>query len=420
VILPGVRDAGVLRAVLDAVAGAADPSRVTDAFCRRIDPTKGALRVLAVGKAGVTMARAAAGVFGDRLSAGLVVGPEAHTVGLALPRWAAMASDHPLPTERSVAAADAVARFVAAGDERLIVLISGGGSAMTVSPAPGVPLAALRAAADAMMRAGASIDELNAVRKHLDLTKGGGLALAARGRETAVGVLSDVMGDRLDVISSGPFAPDPTTFADAAAVLSRYRVCIPDVDTAIAEGLAGHRPETPKPGDARLASVTHEILASNATVARAAAASLRARGLAPEVRLELRGEAREWGGLAAEALRSGVEAIVLGGESVVRGVPPGARGGPVQEAVLTAGLALRDLPGWLVIGFATDGIDGPTDAAGAALDPMLLAAVPGAASALTGHNSHPALEAAGALIRTGPTGTNLNDVLVAIRSRPAT
>lgn len=420
--LPPVADAATLRALLEAVARAADPTRVTAEFCRRTLPHAPMLRVLSIGKAGVSMARAAAAVFGDRMTDGLVVAPEAQAACFAHTRGIALPSDHPLPTERSLAAADAVERFVTEGDEPLVVLLSGGGSAMTVRPAPGIPLAALRAVADALMRAGATIDELNAVRKHLDHAKGGALALVARGRPTTVGVLSDVIGDRLDVISSGPFAPDPHTFADAHAVLRRYAVSISEVDDAIAQGLAGHRPETPKPRDPRLAAVTHEILASNASVANAAADALRGIGLRPEIRIELRGEARQWGEIAAAALHAGADAIVLGGESVVRSVPSGALGGPVQEAVLAAAQALRHATGWLVVGFATDGIDGPTDAAGAALDPALLHAVPEPAAALTSHNTHNALAAADALIRTGPTGTNLNDVLIALRTtaQPAT
>ncbi|MEM8757142.1 MAG: DUF4147 domain-containing protein, partial [Planctomycetota bacterium] len=268
---------------------------------------------------------------------------------------------------------------------------------------------------DSLMRAGATIDELNTVRKHLDTTKGGGLGLACRGRRARIGVVSDVIGDRLDIVSSGPFFGDRSTFAEATGVLDRYGVGNAPARAAIAAGAAGDRPENPRPNDPRLQPLRHEVLASNRTAVQAAADALRQEGIdRPLVRFDQQGEARGWGERLAADLRSGAEAVVLGGESVVSGITGDASGGPVQEAVLAAGLALRDLGGWLVVGLATDGIDGPTDAAGAALDAERLDRVPDAAGLLARHDSYRALERAGALVRKGPTGTNVNDVLVGL------
>ncbi len=406
----------IVRTILDVIRRAGDPSSVTREFCERLFPGCDRLRVLAIGKAGATMMRAGMEVLGDRVTSGLVVAPEA---GGAFPELGArvevLASDHPLPTERSVLAADAVLRFVSEGEEPLVVLLSGGGSAMVVKPIAGVSLADLREVADGLMRAGATIDELNCVRKHLDLAKGGRIGIATRGRPVAVGVISDVLGDRLDVISSGPLVGDTSTFADADQVLDRVGVRVPAVDAAIGRGTGGASEETPKPGDERLAEIAHEILSSNSTVAQAAADATEATGITVDLETSKSGEATTWGLRIADRLHAGPGAIVLGGESVVSGVPGGSLGGPVQEAVLAAGHALRDVPGWLVLGFASDGIDGPTDAAGAVLTPELLPGEAACERALADHDSYPLLASAGALIRTGPTGTNLNDVVVGIR-----
>ena len=406
----------VLQEVLAAVRAAADPSAATHAFCERVFPRQGRLRVLAIGKAGVTMMRAGLETLGDRVAAGLVVAPEAQC-GLMQrdARIAVMASDHPLPTMRSVEAANAVLDFVSTGSDPLVVLLSGGGSAMVVRPVDGVSLDELRTLADGLMRAGATIDELNCVRKHLDEAKGGRIGLATGGRPVAVGVISDVLGDRLDVISSGPFVGDASTFGDAGAVLDRAGVRVSAVDRVIERGAAGAIAETPKPGDARLAAITHEVLASNASVARAAAVVAEQLGVRVELLSGQSGESRVWGARVAERLRAGTGAVVLGGESVVSGVPEGSVGGPVQEAVLAAGHALREVPGWMVIGIATDGVDGPTDAAGAWLTPERLPAAERCEAALAAHSSYALLDRAGVLIRTGPSGSNLNDVVVGIR-----
>lgn len=402
--------------LVDVMRAAADPSAVTRAFCKGVFPEHTRLRVLAVGKAGVTMMHAASDVLRERLAIGLAVAPEASCQSHGLASHITVhASDHPLPTERSVSAADAVLSFVGEGNEPLVVLLSGGGSAMTVKPVDGVSLDDLRDVADGLMRAGATIDELNCVRKHLDLAKGGRVGVGSGGRPVAVGVISDVLGDRLDVISSGPFVGDASTFAEAWQVLDRMRVRVAAVDAVIDAGAAGKIEETPKPGDDRLAAIAHEVLSSNAVVAKAAGEAVEGMGFEVEVRTGASGEAADWGAAVADRLRAGPGAIVLGGESVVSDVPRGTLGGPAQEAVLAAGHALRDVPGWLVLGYATDGVDGPTDAAGAVLTPESLPDARRCERALRRHQSYARLHNAGALIRTGPTGTNLNDVLIGVR-----
>ncbi|MEL7484224.1 MAG: DUF4147 domain-containing protein [Planctomycetota bacterium] len=406
----------VVARILDTMRRAADPSAMTREFCGRVFPDDEAVRVLAVGKAGATMMRAGLDMLGSRVSAGVVIAPEEQCEVFDPVRGVrVMPSDHPLPTERSVAAAEALLSFVAEGEEPLIVLLSGGGSAMTVAPIEGVSLDDLRSIADGLMRAGATIDELNCVRKHLDLAKGGRVGLATNGRPVAVGVISDVMGDRLDVISSGPFVGDASTFAEARHVLDRTGVSVSMVNAVIEAGEGGLIEETPKPGDERLAAIMHEVLASNVIVTQAAAAEIERLGMPVEPHLAQAGEAGDWGVRVADRLKRGAGAIVLGGECVVSGVSKGSLGGPMQEAVLAAGHALRDVPGWLVIGYATDGVDGPTPAAGAVLTPESLPNAKRCAAALKAHNSFSTLAQPHALINGAPTGTNLNDVLIGIR-----
>lgn len=414
--LPEVNRSDLMEPVLEAIAAAADPSEATRAFCADVFPSAASVRVLAIGKAGATMMRAGLGVIGGRVSAGLVVAPERGCASHGFDaRIEVMPSDHPLPTERSVAAGDAVLRFVSEGHEPLVVLLSGGGSAMVVWPVPGVSLDDLRDVADQLMRAGATITELNGVRKHIDQAKGGRVGQAAGGRPVAVGVMSDVLGDRLDVISSGPFVGDASTFESVRDTLDRYGVRVESIDRHVANGLERKVPETPLPSDASLASITHEVIASSDVVAGAAANALESRHVSADVHRAVAGDAASWGAMVAERLRQGPGGIVIAGESVVGGVKKGSVGGPVQEAVLAAGHALRQMPGWLVFGIATDGIDGPTDAAGAALTPDSLPEAGACERALADHASHGVLDAAGALIRTGPAGTNLNDVLVGVR-----
>lgn len=403
--------------ITESIRNAADPTRAAVRFGESLLASHGTVRVLSKGKAGATMMTAAQHVLGARLSAGLVVAPgptlaDAHRLG----RCAAVASDHPVPTARSEAAAEHVLRFVADGDEPLAVLLSGGASAMVCRPVPGVTLGDIVTVSDRLMRAGATIHELNAVRKRLDATKGGRLGLAAGGRPVMVGVLSDVLGDPLDVISSGPFAGDRSSFDTARAVLDHYGVRNEAVDAIIRAGCDGRIEPTPGPGDPRLAPVSHTVLASNATVVDEVARSLSNERLGRVTRLPGQGgSAHEWASLVERAWRDGPGAMVIGGESTVAGVPEGAKGGPVQTVVLDASLRLRGREPWLLVGVATDGIDGPTDAGGAIMDHRLAPHLHDAPEQLERCRSYDALDAVGALLRTGPTGTNLNDIVVLAR-----
>jgi glycerate-2-kinase len=337
---------------------------------------------------------------------------------------------HPVASERSVAAARAAFDVAAAVRERdlLVVLLSGGASALMAMPAEGITLEDKQRSCAELLRLGAEIHDLNAVRKHLSAIKGGQLAAAARGA-TLTFVLSDVVGDELSAIGSGPTVPDETTFDDALTVLERYggRGRYPDAVVArFARGSVGAIAETPKPGDARLTrSVAHVIGGYRTAVAgaRAAADSL---GYAVYVVEEPSvGEAR----IAAHELlamakthlprtrRTSSFCILAGGETTVRTAGSG-KGGRNQEFALAMARELDTL-GTIVAAASvgTDGIDGPTDAAGAIVDSTTLARAEAAdigppERALEAHNSYVFFDELHDLIRTGPTGTNVGDLQV--------
>ena len=273
---PSVDRVDVVRAVVRAVLEAADPAPITRLWC--LDPARPSqrVRVLAVGKASTTMASAAYEAIGERISAALVVGLPEQIASWAPPaNCAAWPADHPLPTERNIIAANRVLEFVTddANDDPILALISGGGSSMLSRPAPGICLDDVRTLSSALMRAGTTIDELNAVRKHIETLKGGRLGLAANGTRIDVALLSDVISDRIDTIASGPFAPDPTTFADALDVLDRtgLRELAPSVTRLLLEGSRTGIGETPKPGSRAFDGITHTVLAGNSAAADAAA-----------------------------------------------------------------------------------------------------------------------------------------------------
>jgi glycerate 2-kinase len=371
--------------------------------------------VVGGGKAAVPMVAAIAEILTERLTEGVVVTKYEHACGRSIPGVQVIEAGHPVPDENSVRGAQAVADLAKRATERdlVICLISGGGSALLTLPVPGLTLADLQSLTDALLRCGATINEVNTVRKHCSGIKGGNLArLAAPARVVSL-VLSDVVGDPLDVIASGPTVPDTTTVADAREVLARY-----GISTALP------LQETPKPGDAIFDKVQNVIVGSNRLAALAAVDKARELGLdALLLSTYVEGEAREAGRVAA-ALAKGVRAhgdplsppacLVWGGETTVT-VRGDGLGGRNQELALAAALALDGWPGVLVMALATDGTDGPTDAAGAIVTGETLARARerglDARAALEANDSYHFFDALGDLIRTGPTGTNVNDLL---------
>lgn len=382
--------------------------------------------VLGCGKAGATMARAVEGVLEDRIAEGFVVVKDGYTGPTGRIRLAE--ASHPVPDGRGQQAAQRLLDLAgsAGADDLVIVLISGGGSALTPAPAPPITLEEKQATTRLLLGAGATINELNAVRKHLSLLKGGQLARAAVPAEVLTLVLSDVIGDPLDVIASGPTAPDPSTFEDALGVLTGHGVgnrLPPSIAARLEAGRRGEVAETPKPGDPLFHRVTNLVIGNNALVVEGAAARAWQLGYEPHVLTHgLQGEAREVArDLIARARRLPAAAcLIAGGETTVT-VRGRGQGGRCQEFALAAALALRPDEGLVVLAGGTDGTDGPTDAAGAVVD-----ATTAARGRLGGHDAGQALEdndaysyldAVGDLLVTGPTHTNLLDLYLLLQPR---
>jgi glycerate-2-kinase len=421
---------GIFAAALDAV----DPgpavlraSRVESGGLRiagEILPWGSRISVVAAGKAAPAMALALEGV-ADRLELrGIVVTKDGH--GRPLARLALREAGHPLPDSRSEAAGQAALAVAAQADadEALVVLLSGGASALLTSPLPGLSLAELRTTTELLLRSGAEIAELNCVRKHLTAVSGGRLLAATRARRVFVLVVSDVLGDELGTIGSGPCAADPTRYADALAVLEQ-RALLERVPPAVREqleqGAAGRRPDSLKAGDPALTRVRCVLLASNRDALAAASRCAHALGL--EVHIvtdQLRGEARVLGARLAAlglAVRSHARPTLLlaGGEPTVT-VRGAGRGGRAQELALAAALAVKGDPGVALLAAGSDGSDGPTDAAGAYADGGTIAR--GAAlgldprACLAANDSHGFFSREGGCFITGATGTNVMDLVL--------
>lgn len=386
--------------------------------------------IVGAGKAGAPMAQRAAAILGDALAGGLVIVKEGHAGAPAAlpPRLRLLEAGHPIPDARGVAAAQQIADLLAGmtADDLVICLISGGGSALLVSPAPGLALADLQALTAALLACGASIDEINTLRKHLEQLKGGGLARLAHPATLITLILSDVVGDPLEVIASGPTVPDPTTFADAWEVLQRYRL-VEALPAALIErlqrGLRGELPETPKPGDPLFAAVHNQIIANNHIAAEAALRQAQSEGFHTLLlTAHLQGEARQAGRFLAAILRQIAASgqplprpacLAVGGETTVTLIGDGL-GGRNQELALGAVADLGGLERAALIALATDGGDGPTDAAGAVVTGETLARARRLGldprAFLARNDAYHFFDPLGDLIRTGPTQTNVCDL----------
>jgi hydroxypyruvate reductase len=403
---------------------------------------RGRIVLAAVGKAAVPMASAAEDVLGDRLAEAIVVtaeGAPGPSPAGAAARVRFRTASHPVPDARGLAAAaevESLARGLGRED-LLLVLLSGGASALLPSPAEGVTLEDKARTTSLLLRAGSTIHELNAVRKHLSRLKGGGLARAAAPARVVALVLSDVVGDDLSTIASGPTVPDPTTFADAVEALRRRGVLddVPGpVRSRLLAGAEGRISETPKAGDPAFRRVATRIVGSNRLSVEAAAREARRRGLRPRVlTTRLEGEAREVARVLVGVLRECVEAgrpaspplcLLAGGETTVT-VRGDGQGGRNQELAVAAAQALHGFPVPAVVAsLATDGIDGASDAAGGIADDTSAARAEAlglapAAAFLAASDTRNYLGPLGDLILTGPTGTNVVDVVALLAGRPS-
>lgn len=423
-----------LRQILSASLAAADPAeavrrslRVEESAIVAGDERFEADRVfvLAAGKAAGAMARAAEHLLGERLAGGLIV--TKHGNEAASERLETIFAAHPEPDEKGVEAArraEELALSLGEGD-LLLALISGGASALLADPAPPIELADLKELTGELLRSGADIGDINTVRKHVSVLKGGGLARLAAPAPTLALLLSDVVGDDPSAIASGLTAPDPTTLKEAQRVLRRYGIEPP---RSVVEHLRDAE-DTPKPGDALFERVTSVVCGSGRHAAEAATEKASELGYEPmllstSVTGDARGIASVYAAVIREVLESGNPlpapcAVVSGGEATVT-VRGDGTGGPNQEFALTLAVELDGVGGWAALAADTDGNDGPTDAAGGLATGATADAIRNAGidpeEALANNDAHAALEAGGVLLETGPTGTNVNDLRVALVS----
>jgi len=403
-----------LRAMFDAAVASADPRRVLAAHL----PPRAELRpggrvvVVGAGKSAAVMAAALEDAWPDVAMTGIVVTRYGHSAPTR--RIEVMEAAHPVPDANSEAGARRVLDAVQGlgPDDLVLALMSGGASALLELPAPGLTLADADRVNRALLKSGAAIGEMNAVRKHLSAIKGGRLAAAAAPARVVTLVISDVPGDDPATIGSGPTVPDPTTWADVRAIAARHGLALP----------RDSGPETPKPGE-----IVPDIrmIATPAMALAAAAGAARAHGLTPLVLGDaLEGESRELGtvmaGIAASARLHGQPlpppcVLLSGGETTVTiGAGPAGRGGRNTAFLLGLALALRGAPGIWALAGDTDGIDGTEDAAGAVVTPSTLDRARAAGldprRILAEHDSYGLFDAVGDLVRTGPTLTNVNDL----------
>ncbi|CAA9449341.1 MAG: D-glycerate 2-kinase [uncultured Rubrobacteraceae bacterium] len=423
-----------LREILNAALAAAEPGRtirrflsVEDGRVQVGEESFEAERVfaLAVGKASGPMARTTGEILGETLSGGLCVVKDGSEEPPA--PFEIVAAGHPEPDEGSVRAAEEVEKLLdGLGDgDLLLVLVSGGASALLADTAPGISLEDLKQLNGALLRSGAEIGEINTVRKHVSTLKGGGLIRRAAPARVVALLLSDVVGDAPSSIGSGLSAPDPTTLDDVWKVLEGFEISPPQ---SVVEHLKKGQ-ETPKPDDAAFEKLTNVVVGGGRLTAEAAAE--KARELGYDTLLlstYVTGDAWRIASLHAAIVREILEsdnplappcAIITGGEAtvVVRGE---GTGGPNQEFALAMAVELEGVEGWAALAVDTDGNDGPTDAAGGLVTGETAASIRengvDPAEALHENHSYKALEAGDALISTGTTGTNVNDLRVVLVS----
>jgi glycerate 2-kinase len=407
----------LLRAMFDAAVGAAHPSVCLPAQLAKVAPPKGRTVVVGAGKAAASMAAAVEAHWAGPLE-GLVVTRYDH--GAPTSRIEVVEASHPVPDAAGREAATRILEKVQGltKDDLVLALISGGGSALMALPAEGVSLEEKQAVNKALLKSGANISEMNCVRKHLSAVKGGRLARAAQPARVVALMISDVPGDDLSVIASGPTVPDPSTREDALAVIAKYKIEAPAVVLA---HLNDPKCETPKPGDALFDNVQNILIATPQRSLDAAAAVAKKAGFTPCILGDLEGESRDvalvHAGIARQITIHGQPfeppvAIISGGETTVT-VRGKGRGGRDAEFLLGLMLALEGFGGISAIACDTDGIDGSEDNAGAIMtaDSFERAMKAGVElKALFANNdAYTAFEQLGDLVVTGPTRTNVND-----------
>jgi glycerate 2-kinase len=416
----------LLRAIFDAAVAAAHPDVVLSAHLRPLP--KGRVICLAAGKGAAAMAAAAERHYLDDLkldpSRLIGIATTRHGHGVPTRRIRVVEAGHPVPDEAGLKAADDTLRLAgeATADDLLLVLLSGGGSANWIAPVGGVSFAQKQRVNRALLRSGAPIGEMNVVRKHLSRIKGGRLARAGQRAEIVTLAISDVPHDDPSAIASGPTVPDPTTLADARALVARYNLAI---DDAVRLALDDPKNESCKPGDVAFDRATFELIARPKASLEAAVRIARDAGYdIVELGADLEGEAREVAAeharLALKARSQGKRTAILSGGELTVTVRGNGRGGPNQEYALALADLLKDTPDIAALAADTDGADGgagsATDPAGAVIDHATFARMKSLGldpkAYLANNDASAFFEATGDLLLTGPTLTNVNDVRV--------
>ena len=435
-----------LLAIFEAALAAVDPEEAVRRHVARKGDTLrvgnreydlggvGRVVVVGAGKASAFMARALEAVLGDRIDDGWVNVKKGH--GCPLRKVHVHEAGHPIPDAAGVEGSRRIAHMLgeAGEDDLVLCCLSGGGSALMPLPVEAVGLEEKQRITAALLACGAPIQEVNAVRKHLSQIKGGQLARMAQPARTATLILSDVIGDPLDTIASGPTAADASTFGQALDILKRRnlegRISAETLEYLCA-GDAGKQPETPKPGDLLFARVANVLVANNSAAVEAAAATAKDLGYVPyRLSIGVEGEAREvaaeQAAFAGEVIEKGLPlsppaCIISGGETTVT-VRGDGLGGRNQEFALAGAMALSGQAGIALLAAGTDGTDGPTDAAGAFADGDTCRRAEAlgldAADHLRRNDAYHFFDALGDLLKTGPTGTNVMDLYLFLIGGP--
>jgi glycerate 2-kinase len=384
--------------------------------------------VVGAGKGAAPMAQAIEDLLEERIEGGVVVVKDGH--GFPLKRIRVLEASHPVPDRRGVQGGEEILSLAEKASERdlVISLLSGGGSALLVAPSQGVSLEDKQEVTKLLLACGATIREINAVRKHLSRIKGGGMARAAHPATVVSLILSDVIGDELDVIASGPVVPDSSTFLHAKAVLKGYSIwdqAPKSVRERIERGVIGEIDETPKPGDPSFQKDIAELLGTNLQALEAAEKEAKSHGYRPLILSAMvEGEAREvalmHAGIAKQILASGhpipaPACVLFGGETTVT-LQGDGKGGRNTEFVLASALALDGQKHVVILSGGTDGTDGPTDAAGAIADGNTVARARtkglDPVDHLRRNDAYPFFQSLGDLLITGPTRTNVMDICI--------
>ena len=411
--------------IFRAALAAAEPAKAVVRHLEKLNVSRFRnIYVIGTGKAGASMAQAAERILGRRITAGLVNVKYGHLAKLR--RIELNECGHPVPDDQGVSGAIRIAEIARAaqGEDLVLCLISGGGSALLPMPAAPITLEEKQAVTRLLLACGADIHEINAVRKHISSIKGGQLARLAAPATVESLILSDVIGDDLDVIGSGPTAPDASTFTTAIEILEKYGIFAKapkSVRERLALGRRGEIPETPKPQDPIFQRVRNTIIGSNRLALHSAAARAKELGyrtliLASEIQGETREIAHMHTAIAKEVATTGQPVkppacLITGGETTVV-IKGDGLGGRNQEFVLSAAIDIAGVPNTVVLSAGTDGSDGPTDAAGAIADNHTVDRNPDARRFLDRNDSYHYFETLGDLVKTGPTNTNVMDVRI--------